>query len=601
MTEATIQAFLQLVNHSKIRDGKTEYIEEIREKAKALKPHFDEKYPAWLLDRSHPGEQEWMKIYRAHTWNSSTTAATGRVINSCQKIQQADDFKILWDSDPKNTGIIEENSLEKYCKEYFPKYETLENWAFTAYLKEIFKDANSVFLVLPDLEPFIERQDNNLDWSKPYPQLFDSDDIVYRKEESIIVKLDELEVDGKKWDRFLGVTMEGLVLAIQYQDYAKDVNAFKEFRIDYQFIDFPATKCGKKIDEIEDGMQVYDSFVQPCIASWNKACFRTADVEVTWPQHGSPQYWRIKSSECKTCKGTGFIFNAKRERTECTSCIGTGQGSDGSPFNQIEITLPKSTVTNPNPVAPNLPPAGYVERKAASEAIKDFNNDEDRQIYKGFQAIGLELLANVPTVQSGIAKQYDRKEINTFFYQVQDLIVYGITHTAKLIYNLRNAPIANATGLSIEKRTASLPKVTLAVDFDILSMEILTANLSQAKKDSYNPIIIAGMERDYTAKLYGEDSQELKFIEVSMKLDPLSDKSTDEKVILKDSYGCSEIDFITSVNITGFINQKLEEDPNWLQKKLPEQRKDLKVLASEKQGEIKAGLRPVITEVRAIA
>lgn len=132
-------------------------------------------------------------------------------------------------------------------------------------------------------------------------------------------------------------------------------------------------------------------------------------------------------------------------------------------------------------------------------------------------------------------------------------------------------------------------------------MEVLTANLSQAKKDGYNPIIVAGMERDYTAKLYGEDSNELMFIDVSMKLDPLPDKTTDEKILLKDSYGCTDVDFILSVNITGFMNQKLEEDPKWLSKKLSDQRNDLIAMAKTKQGEIKAGLRPITTDVRAYA
>lgn len=145
MTTEAIQGFTNLVNLSKIRDGKTEYVEEIREKAKALKPHFEKKYPAWLLNRQHPGEQLWQKAYREQTWNSPTTAATGRVINACQKIQQADDFKIIWNTDPTDTGIIEEDSLAKYCKDEFPKFESLETWAFGPYLKEIFEDANSVF------------------------------------------------------------------------------------------------------------------------------------------------------------------------------------------------------------------------------------------------------------------------------------------------------------------------------------------------------------------------------------------------------------------------------------------------------------------------
>jgi hypothetical protein len=156
-------------------------------------------------------------------------------------------------------------------------------------------------------------------------------------------------------------------------------------------------------------------------------------------------------------------------------------------------------------------------------------------------------------------------------------------------------------GISEEKRLASLPVITIPSDFDILTMEMLSANLSVAKKDNYDPIIVFGIERQYTEKLFGEDSDEVKLMYVVKNVDPLYGKTMDEKILAKDSGGCSSIDFTLSCQISGFANQLIEQNPDWLNKKLPDQRTDLVKMASEKQAEINKSIIPINTDVRAFA
>jgi len=598
--EKVTQGLSNFLNKSKFREGKTEFIREIREKAELLSPHFENDYPGFLLNVVHPGEQIQMKNHRKLNWESPTIAATGRIQTSCQKIQQADDFRIIWNESDLETGIPSSNSLEKYCKETLPKFKNLEDWAFSVYLRSLLEDANSVYLILPDLSAFIDNQ-LTIDWTLPFPQYYGSEDIIHHKDNELIVKLNDLEKDGEKFNRFLAISMEGIVLAVQFRPYNPNENAFNFYPVEYPFIDFPVVIAGQKIYELEDNAIIYDSFLAPCVPSWNSALRRADDLEVNWALHANPQYWRIRNSECKTCKGVGRVLvKTSNELRECSSCAGTGTGSEGSPFNQIEITLPKSTITNPTPPSfPYSSPAGYIKRD--DDAIKNLKVEVSDKIFEGFQAIGLELLSIVPAPQSGIAKQYDRKEINTFFYQIAIMIQYGYSHSAKLIYNLRYAGIADAAGLDYEKRLASLPRITIPSDFDILTMDMLAVNLSKAKEGQYNPVIIAGMERDYVEKLYGEDSDELKLINIISRLDPLPNKTVDEKVIIKDSFGCSEVDFVLSCYINSFINQLVENDEYWLDKKLPEQRKNLLQLATEKQAEIKRSIVPINTEVRAFA
>jgi hypothetical protein len=168
--------------------------------------------------------------------------------------------------------------------------------------------------------------------------------------------------------------------------------------------------------------------------------------------------------------------------------------------------------------------------------------------------------------------------------------------TAMCIYYQRYTALglfSNAL-LNEEKIAASKPQITIPSDFDVLTTDILADQLSRAKKDGYNPVITIGLEYDYTEKLYGENSPVLMVLKAINSLDPLPFKSADEKLILKDSGGCSNLDYILSSYITNFITELMEENPEWLQKSKADQRADLKSKAIEKEKEIRAGIVPIM-------
>ena len=97
--EELIGILLSKLLDREIREGRHEYIEYARAKAEELEYHFENEYPEKLLRTQHPSEEPWMKEYRKRRWQAPTTTATGRVYTFLQKIQQADDFKIKFESD----------------------------------------------------------------------------------------------------------------------------------------------------------------------------------------------------------------------------------------------------------------------------------------------------------------------------------------------------------------------------------------------------------------------------------------------------------------------------------------------------------------------
>lgn len=598
--EELIGVLLSKLLDRKVREGKHEYIECAREKAEELEYHFENEYPERLLHTQHPSEEPWMKDYRKRRWQAPTTTATGRVFTFLQKIQQADDFKITFESDYQKTGIAEriglqDNTLKYYVENELPKYGSLETWLFNVFLKTYLQDANAVVLVLPDFEDFIKNPAGvtTLDWTKPYPQTVESEDLIWEGEDYVIIKVEEyVDINRKKWDQFMAVTTEGLMLFRQVNQYTYD-QPFQVYVIPYSFGYLPSIKVGNIIYEEEDGQLVFDSVLAPCLPAWNEVLFRTDDLNILWATHALPQKWALKMSPCKTCNGTGQRTNRKEERVSCNDCSGSGRASS-SPFGLMEINIDRVSAVNPNPIVPPVPPAGYIERP--TETVKLFQEDILQKEFQGFKAIGLELLSQIPAAQSGVAKEYDRKELNTFCYSVT---VHLATIYRKACFHImlqRYNSLFASSLMDSDKVQAALPQITVPTDFDVTTADMVAEQLSKAMAGKFNPLITAGIEQDYVEKLYGENSIQKTYLKILSQLDPLPFKTTDEKTILLSSNGCTQLDYILSANLAAFVMQKVDEDATWYDKPVQVQRADVYALAAQKLVQIQAGIVPLMPE-----
>ncbi|NDC94713.1 hypothetical protein EB118_09025 [bacterium] len=599
--EELIGVILEKILNDEVREGRLEYVKEAREKAEMLEYHFENEYPEKLLRSQHPSEEPWMKNYRKERWQSPTKICTGRVYTFLQKIQQSDDFKIRFESDYKRTGIAEKvnnqpNSLEYYVRYNLPKTYKLDTWVFNVFLKTYLQDANAVVAVIPEVSKWIERpeQVSDLDWTRPYPQIFESEHLIYDNEEFVILKVDDWKDDkGKKWDQFMAITKEGLLLFRQIKQY-REPNALVVFSMPFRFNYLPFFKAGNIICEEEDGHLIYDSVLEPCLPAWNEVLFRTDDLNVMFAVHALPQKWALKMSPCKTCNGTGERINNKNEKAGCNDCKGSGRAST-TPFGLMEINLDRVSAINPTPLVPPVPPAGYIERPV--DSVRLFQEDIIYKEFQGFKAIGLEILGQIPAEQSGIAKQYDRKELNTFCYSV-------CVHLAKVYkmvcYHIMFQRYNNLFALNLitdENVQNALPDITVPTEFDVLTASMISDMLSVARRDSYNPIIVHGIELDYTEKLYGENSNQLVYLKIINMLDPLPFKTSDEKSLLAETNGCSKEDYVLSVNLPAFVSKLTQENPIWFQKTILEQRADVERLAKEKVREINSGIVPIMPDM----
>jgi len=599
MEELIGQLFSTLMDRQ-IREGKLEYIECAREKAEELEYHFENEYPTKLLHTQHPSEEPWMKDYRRQRWQAPTTTATGRVFNFLQKIQQADDFKITFESDFKKTGVAEriglqDNTLQFYVENNLPKFGSLETWSFNVFLKTYLQDSNAIVAVLPYYEDFVKNPAGvtTLDWSKPYPQTIFSEDLIFEEESFVIVKAEDYEdMNRKKWDQFLCITMEGLVLFRQVNQYTYD-NPFQVFILPYTFSYLPVVKVGSVIYEEEDGHLVFDSVLAPCLPAWNEVLFRTDDLNILWATHALPQKWALKMSPCKTCNGTGQRTNRKEERVGCNDCQGSGRASS-SPFGLMEINIDRVSAVNPNPIVPPVPPAGYIERP--TETVRLFQEDIIQKEFQGFKAIGLELLGQIPAAQSGIAKEYDRKELNTFCYSVTVHLAQVYTKVCfHILYQRYNSLFASAL-MDSDKVKAALPQITVPTDFDVMTTDMIGEMLTKARQGNFDPLIISGIENDYVEKLYGENSIQQSYLKILKQLDPLPYRTVDEKTLLLNSQGCTLQDYVLSANLPAFVMQLVDENAMWYDLPVQVQRTQVEAMAAAKVAQIKMAVVPIMPQ-----
>jgi hypothetical protein len=557
----TSEIVLDLMKDKKVLNKESEYQEEIVERYKALKNHFDEDYPLDLLRSNRPGEEEWMLNERIRVWESPTIAAIHRVENLLHKIRQADDFQIYWNIDEVDTGIPKERSLEKYLTYQIPVVKNLEDYTFQVFQNAYLFDPNSRQFNGPD----VYELEFTEDFSKPYPQIIKSEQILKVGQDYFFFELTEREDQIRK---FIGIDKNSAwFITYDKKDQIDDKVVYTEFVRPNIFKDYPIKAVGSVVSEIVDNTIVYDSILAGAIPSWNQALRRADDDNIIWIKFAYPKEWEISSGSCKKCKGSGKIGT-----DTCKTCAGEGNIKTETPFNKLVINATKANALNPNVAAIPTPPIGQIERPV--EVIKMFGEEIDRQIDKGYRALGLENLNLVPLATSGESKIQDKKEVHTFLYQVAVVYVDSYYWNAKQTYLYQFGSLQNVV-ISEDQMKKALPNITIPTEYDILSADAIAQSLALAKDKGFGPEIINGLERDLLVKQYGENSESVKRQRIINILDPLPNLTPTDKTLYREAGMVSDLDAIISVKLVSYINRFVSLNDKWWNKTFEEMRNDL--------------------------
>ena len=225
------------------------------------------------------------------------------------------------------------------------------------------------------------------------------------------------------------------------------------------------------------------------------------------------------------------------------------------------------------------PPIGYVQK---STDIAKFEDEHVRQhIYDALAAVNMEFLAETPLSQSGVAKAFDRDELNNFVNAIAEDIVHILDRVYFFISEYRYSVIVP----DIKKRKLLLPTINVPTKYDILNTSALMAELKAARDANVNPMILRELEVDYAKKQFNTSPEIARTVEITFDLDPLFGMTEESKMTVLQNNGITEKDYIISCNIQTFVRRAIRENEKFFEMEYTKQVDILKKYAEEVQKE----------------
>lgn len=551
ITKETIENFFKSYQVPIISEG--------YEIAQRVRVHSEGVYPKTLIDTLRPNEPLEIKEYRKQIFKSYTKAYFNKILVLLQKIAKSEDWSIDF---PAFEGATpEKEKIQPYLTEKYPYFDSLENYVFSILLKTLLTDANAIIFVLP-----IDFQIAQNEFYSPFAFSYNCENVLFFDKNLLIVKTNSA---GLK-DSYIFCDVDNVCFVEVDKSKEKPIVTFVEYK---NIIgEIPAFRYGGEIKEIiqkENGLDfLYDSFITPCLNNFDEAARLYSDHQANMVLHIYPEKYIYQNSECKTCTGTGKVriyndLTKENELLTCNKC--KGNGFQTSPFGIHEIN-PKGMNENNNIPSP---PIGYVSKPI--ELIQALKNEINEQCRQGLSALGLEFLYEAPANQSGIAKEFDREEINTFVGMVARHIVENIVKPI-IWYTMQWRYKVSLPEKTIEK---NMPIVAVPKKFDTLTSAIIGNRLETAIKNKYDYSTRKALEIQYAESEFGKNSNQVKLLKTLYELETMHDKTEDEKMTILANRGISQIDYVLSANLATFVNRAINEVPNYLD--LPYKDKKAKV------------------------
>jgi len=555
------------------------YYEDSVKQAEAMAVHADGSYPCKLLDERRPNEPEEVLCYRKTIFIPKTKPYFSKILASLSKIRRSSDWSIRYEGDfPK---IPDGETLEDYCEWNFPKFTSITNWMYSVWLKKYLVDPNSVVFLYPEL---VTKENEFL---KPFPYIFDSCHVVDYLDNDFAILVNPQgctystsrgEFSGKS---FFVVTTE----RIQRYDQTDGRGNFT-LALDYEHgLEYlPVYKIGAIVNCSEGDRYLYESRISGVIPEFDEAIREYSDLQAAKVLHIYPERWEYTQHECSECKGTGKRRNpawfvgcdaSVQCDVECDnkSCY-KGYVAAG-PYSKIMVR-PNLAIEGQGNIP--TPPAGFVEKDV--EIVKVQEDSIDKHIHNALASINFEFLMITPLNQSGMAKEVDKDELNNTVHSIAEDMVRNMDWLywtiAKYRYKLQYGD---------EDINNMVPTVSVPEKYDILSSAHLEAQLSSAKTNNSNAVIINALEVEYANKAFNSDPEVRNRVELVLNLDPLANISEDDKMSRLSNKGITQISYIISSNIHEFVQRALDEDKNFADKKLSDQKQKMNEYAKELESE----------------
>lgn len=544
------------------------------EMAEKIKVHAEGRMPTKLILERRPNESEAIKEYRSKIYVPITKKTVSKVFSSLEKIRRSQDWNIKYDTTAVPKVIADSETMERYCEYNYPHFTSLTNWAFSLLLRNYLIDANGIIAIIP-----MEVPGSSAEYVRPVAEFFGSDQVVdYVEGEYVVLKSKDTTTytthNGTRANTngsIYYIITKNEVLKYE-QINTKELSASTVYRHDIGSL--PAFKAGGIFFARKNNDTIYESRIAGMIPDMDEAVRVYSDLQAEILQHIHSEKYVYANSDCPVCNGTGreWIIDEAGNETQrvCKHCNGRGSVTNVSPYGEYVIQASKfgeSSVPTP--------PIGYVQK---STDIAKFSDENVRQhIYDALSAINMEFLAETPLAQSGVAKAYDKEELNNFVNAIAEDIVRILDLVYYYIGEYRYKIIVP----NDEQRRAMLPKINVPTKFDIIAISAIVQDIKIGREAKLNPAILRELEIDYAKRQFNTDPAIADMVTLIYDLDPLYGIEEDTKMTMKANGGITDEDYIISCNITQFVRRAVRENKDFIKQPYDSQMKTLCKYAAE--------------------
>ena len=467
-----------------------------------------------LISTRFPSEPEYVHRYRLDNFSLITKTYLNKIITTLSKIPRSDDFVVTY----------KKADLKNFCESNIGYYRSLVRWFFNVGLKYLLVDPNCLYIILP--KDIFKKEDTTINY--PEINIITSDRLLIYEENYILFKLTNSE--------FIYLDKTQILKIIKEKD-----NYIVETILEYEFNELPFVTSGGILFS-SDKTHLFDSFISGCLPFWNQALIEYSDKTAAIKQHLYPEKWRYVVGNCNNCQGTGhIIFNQKTET--CAICKGTGDPPTGV-MSEILIkqSAKNSIIENTIPV----PPAGYIQKDTV---ILDYiDKDIKNNIYSGLAALNMEFLMETPNIESGVAKEMDRQELNAFIYQIASHVSINIL---KPLYRIIGKWFFYGTEYNSEWINTD---VSIPIHYDITSESDIENKIAKARSSNVSSYIIKKLEQKYIEKKFENFNEDKSYLLLINELDTLPAKSSDEKIKIYREGMIDKTSVVASLNIEYIIS-----------------------------------------------
>jgi hypothetical protein len=588
---------------------------------------FGDEYPKYL-DKDRPRELPEHKKYRKSVYENVFRGFKNRITSSLDYVRQADDFAVEFPS----TAVDETESLETYTGKSYSAEGSLIEWFFANVKSDYVDDPNAVLLVLPT-EPTL----SDTEYPRPVTMIIPSENVwAFRRGEfAVLVSPEKILLPSDIEDNPTG----NILYFVDHDSYAiarqtgLNTNAEGQTMADWSILGMellldetgnqigqyfqpalhycstlPARKLGlRRTKKNGKKEEFYESLVADSLPHIRLGQRNQSDIQVETNFHVASQEWRRSTSKCKApgCVG-GLIHvrdDAQGQKTgipgaiidvqECLHCKGTGYHQSGGGMGIIWVDGAEGGTTPTdlgNKVLPGAP-GGFIPRPI--EGLKTFVDEFNRNAGEAFTTINMQFVRTSPyDDKSGIAKLYDREEmyrqLNTEGAHLIDLLSFG--------FECIDAQRFGPSGRAGEQ----LPDIPVPIRFNLENAELTRLELNDAKDKKYDSTLIEAYESKMLEYVTGEGSDEFQRYKLRKRLDPYKDVTDEMKAFMlgiqfrnpESPQQTAAIERLYySMHFDGLVSDCLRDEPDFWQKDLQSQHKELEQRNKELVGPQTVGMQ----------